>query len=25
VINWGHPNNEDLENAKNFARMMKKE
>jgi flavodoxin len=25
VINWGHPNNEDLENAKNFARMMKKD
>jgi flavodoxin I len=25
VINWGHPNSEDLENAKNFARMMKKE
>jgi len=25
VINWGHPNKEDLENAKNFARMMKKE
>jgi hypothetical protein len=25
VINWGHPNSEDLENAKKFARMMKKE
>ena len=25
LINWGHPNNEDLENAKNFARMMKKD
>jgi flavodoxin len=25
LINWGHPNKEDLENAKNFARMMKKE
>ena len=25
VINWGHPNKEDLENAKNFARMMKKD
>jgi flavodoxin I len=24
LINWGHPNNEDLENAKKFARMMKK-
>jgi flavodoxin I len=25
LINWGHPNNEDLENAKNFVRMMKKD
>jgi flavodoxin len=25
LINWGHPNNEDLENAKKFARMMKKD
>jgi flavodoxin I len=25
VIIWGHPNKEDLENAKNFARMMKKD
>jgi flavodoxin len=25
VINWGHPNKEDLANAKNFARMMKKD
>ena len=25
VINWGHPNKEDLENAKKFARMMKKD
>jgi flavodoxin len=25
VINWSHPDKEDLENAKNFARMMKKE
>ena len=25
VVNWGHPNNEDLENAKKFARMMKKD
>jgi flavodoxin I len=25
VINWGHPDSEDLENAKKFARMMKKE
>jgi flavodoxin I len=25
VINWGHPNNEDLENAKKFAQMMKKD
>jgi len=25
VVNWGHPNTEDLENAKKFARMMKKD
>jgi flavodoxin len=25
LINWGHPNKEDLENAKKFARMMKKD